>query len=428
MKVLVIGSGGREHTLVWKLFQSEKVDKIYVAPGNDGMLELAERVDIAADDIDSLANWAKENKIDLTVVGPEISLVRGVVDEFEKRDLKIFGPDKIAAQIEGSKVFAKDLLRKYKIPTAEYEVFTEPQEALNYLEEAKYPLVVKAEGLAAGKGVIIATEKEVAKAAVEKIMAKRVFGDAGDRIVIEDFLDGEEVSVLAVTDGESIVPLCPAQDHKAVFDGDEGPNTGGMGAYSPTSFFTEEMMAQVEKNILKPTLKAFQTEGIKYKGVLYAGLILTDTGPKVLEFNARFGDPETQVIIPRLKTDLVDLMELVIEERLNEVKLEWDKRAALCVVLASGGYPIDYQKGYVINGLEDLNKYDNVFVFHAGTRKEGQDFVTDGGRVLGITVLAEDMFDAVNLVYECVETVDFEDMHYRSDIGCKVINKEDLKF
>ena len=417
MKVLVIGSGGREHALVWKIFQSELVDEIYAAPGNDGMIPLAERVDISADDIDSLANWVEENDIDLTVVGPEKPLVNGIVNEFQKRDLTIFGPNAKASQIEGSKVFAKDILRKYDIPTAEYEVFNSAEAALDYFKTCNYPIVVKAEGLAGGKGVVIATTVKEAEEAVEKIMEDRVFGDAGERIVVEDFLKGEEVSFLGLTDGENIVPLAPAQDHKAVFDGDEGPNTGGMGAYSPTPFVSEELEQEILDEILQPTIDAFRKEGIKYKGILYAGLMLTEMGPKVLEFNARLGDPETQVLLPRLKNDLVDLMLKVVDEDLEDVEVEVKDEAAVCVVLTSGGYPLSYKTDKEISGLDELNKYDNVFVFHAGTKKEGEKFLTDGGRVLGITVLEKGLFDAINETYEMVEKVHFEDVHYRTDIG-----------
>lgn len=424
MKVLVVGSGGREHALVWKIYQSERVEKIYVAPGNDGMLELAERVAIASDDIKALADWAEENKIDLTVVGPEKPLVEGIVDEFEARGLKIFGPNKKAARVEGSKVYAKEILNKYKIPTAEYEVFTDPDEALEYIQQAKYPLVIKAEGLAAGKGVVIATNREKAEAAIAKIMEERIFGDAGNRIVVEDFLEGEEVSILVFTDGKHILPLSPARDHKAVFDGDEGPNTGGMGAYSPVPSVTKEVEKEICEKILKPAIKAFQSEGINYKGILYTNLILTGMGPKVLDFNARLGDPESQVILTRLKDDLVDLMEMVVEDRLEEIELEWDERAAICVVLASGGYPIAYKTGFKIEGLEGLARHDNVLIFHAGTRKKGDGFVTAGGRVLGITVLGDGMIDAINQVYECVNEVYFEDMHYRTDIGYRVLDRD----
>lgn len=424
MKILVVGSGGREHALIWKIFQSERVDKIYAAPGNDGMIDLAERVKIPVDDIKGIADWAEKNEIDLTVVGPEKPLVYGIVDEFEARGLKIFGPNKKAAMLEGSKVYAKEILKKYHIPTAEYEVFTEPDEAMKYLQTAKYPLVIKAEGLAAGKGVVIATKKERAEAAVSKIMEERIFGDAGNRIVIEDFLKGEEISVLVFTDGKNILPLSPAQDYKAVFDGDEGPNTGGMGAFSPVPFLTENMMKEICSKILKPALKAFQTEGINYKGILYVGLILTELGPKVLDFNARLGDPETQVILPRLQNDLVDLMEMVVEGRLEEIELEWDPRTAVCVVLTSGGYPVDYRIGYRINGLEELARFDNVLLFHAGTKKDNGYFVTNSGRVVGITVLGDGLLDSINQVYSCVDEVSFEDMHYRSDIGYRVFEDD----
>ena len=428
MKVLVVGSGGREHTLVWSLYQSEKVEKIYAAPGNDGMLELAERVDIAATDIQKLADWAQKQKIDLTVAGPEQPLVKGIVDEFMARGLKIFGPTKNAARLEGSKVFAKNILKKYDIPTAEFEVFTEPREALAYLESVdNYPHVIKAEGLAAGKGVEIATNKQQARDAVNKIMEDRIFGDAGNRIVVEDFLEGKEVSVLALTDGKQIIPLVPAQDHKAVFDGDEGPNTGGMGAYSPTPFVSKEIEKTIYDTILKPTLEALNSEGIKYKGILYAGLILTERGPEVLEFNVRFGDPETQAVLPRLKTDLVTVMESVIAEDLGNLELEWTPEACVCVILASGGYPLTYETGYKIRGLQRAKQYDNLLVFHSGTRKQGKDFVTAGGRVLGLTVLGNSLLEAIDKVYQYVEEIYFKDMHYRTDIGIQALTENERR-
>lgn len=424
MKVLVVGSGGREHTIVWKLYQSEKVDKIYVAPGNDGMIELAERVNIEDNEIDKLADWVEENNIDLTVVGPEGPLVEGIVDKFEKRGLKIFGPNQKAAMVEGSKVIAKNILHKHNIPTAEYEVFTDSDRAINYLEKIEYPVVIKAEGLAAGKGVKIATNKNEAKEEVNKLMEDRVFGDAGERVVIEDFLEGEEVSILCLTDGENIIPLEPSQDHKAAFDGDEGPNTGGMGAYSPTPFISKKMEKEICENILKPTITAFQKEGIDYKGILYAGLILTSGGPKVLEFNARLGDPEAQVILPRLENDLVDLIDKVFTKEVDEIELEWDDRAAMCVVLASGGYPITYETGFEIEGLDALKQYDNLLLFHSGTRLQDGKYVTDGGRVLGLTVLGNDLNDAYNQVYDYIDEVYFKDMHYRTDIGETAINEK----
>ncbi len=417
MKVLVVGNGGREHALVWKIYQSDKVDKIYVAPGNDGMTDLAERVDISASDINTLADWAYEHKIDLTVVGPEKPLVKGIVNEFEKRGLRIFGPNKLAARVEGSKVFAKNILEKHDIPTAEFEVFTEPENALEFLKEADYPLVIKAEGLAFGKGVVIATNQAKAEDAITRIMEDKVFGDAGSRIVIENFLEGEEISVMVFTDGENFIPLEFAQDHKAVFDGDEGPNTGGMGSYSPLPFVNEELQNRIHENILKPALDAFNQEGLNYKGLLYINMILTDMGPEVLDFNARFGDPETQVILPRMSTDIIDVFEKTIDQDLDNMQIEWDQRAAVCVILTSAGYPLTFDTGKEIKGLDDLNRYDNLLVFHAGTTKIGDKFYTAGGRVLGLTVLGDTIQDAISQAYGYIEEINFEDMHYRTDIG-----------
>ncbi len=417
MRVLVVGNGGREHALVWKIYQSDKVDKIYVAPGNDGMTDLAERVDISSSDINVLADWAYEHKIDLTVVGPEKPLVKGIVNEFEKRGLRIFGPNKLAARVEGSKVFAKNILEKHNIPTAEFEVFTEPENALEFLKEAAYPLVIKAEGLAFGKGVEIATNQAKAEEAITRIMEDKVFGDAGSRIVIENFLEGEEISVMVFTDGESFIPLEFAQDHKAVFDGDEGPNTGGMGSYSPLPFVDEPLKKKIHENILKPALDAFNQEGLNYKGLLYINIILTDMGPEVLDFNARFGDPESQVVLPRMKTDIIEVFDKTIDVELDEMEIEWDQRSAVCTILTSAGYPLTFDTGKEIKGLDDLNKYDNLLVFHAGTTKIGDRFYTAGGRVLGLTVLADPIQDAISQVYEYIEEINFEDMHYRTDIG-----------
>ncbi|MCF8000597.1 MAG: phosphoribosylamine--glycine ligase [Halanaerobiales bacterium] len=426
MKVLVVGNGGREHALVWKIYQSDKVDKIYVAPGNDGMTDLAERVDISASDINVLADWAYEHKIDLTVVGPEKPLVKGIVNEFEKRGLRIFGPNKLAARVEGSKVFAKNILEKHNIPTAEFEVFTEPENALEFLKEADYPLVIKAEGLAFGKGVVIATNQEKAEEAITRIMEDKVFGDAGSRIVIENFLEGEEISVMVFTDGENFVPLEFAQDHKAVFDGDEGPNTGGMGSYSPLPFMDEQLKKRIHEKILKPALDAFNQEGLNYKGLLYINMILTDMGPEVLDFNARFGDPETQVILPRMSTDIIDVFEKTIDQELDEIEIEWDERAAVCVILTSAGYPLTFDTGKEIKGLDDLNRFDNLLVFHAGTTKIGDKFYTAGGRVIGLTVLGNPIQDAISQVYEYIEEINFEDMHYRTDIG--ISNRESINY
>ena len=426
MKVLVVGNGGREHALIWKIYQSKKVNKIYVAPGNDGMTDLAERVDIAASDINALADWAYEHKIDMTVVGPEKPLVKGIVNEFEKRGLRIFGPNKLAARVEGSKVFAKNILKKHNIPTAEFEVFTEPEDAMEFLRGADYPLVIKAEGLAFGKGVVIATNIEQAEEAITRIMEDKVFGDAGSRIVIENFLEGEEISVMVFTDGKNFVPLEFAQDHKAVFDGDEGPNTGGMGSYSPLPFMNEKLKKKVHNEILKPALNAFNAEGLNYKGILYINIILTDMGPEVLDFNARFGDPETQVVLPRMNNDIIDIFEKTIDEKLDEVEIEWDNRAAVCVILTSAGYPLTFDTGKEIEGLDKINRLDNLLVFHAGTTKIGDRFYTAGGRVLGLTVLGDDLDDAINQVYDYIDEIHFEDMHYRTDIG--VSKRESINY
>ena len=417
MNVLVIGNGGREHALIWKIYQSEKVDRIYVAPGNDGMTDLAERIDIAAADIYTLADWAKEHKIDLTVVGPEKPLVKGIVNEFEKRGLKIFGPNKLAARVEGSKVFSKNILKKHKIPTAEFEVFTKPELAMEFLKEAEYPLVIKAEGLAFGKGVVIATDIDQAEEAITRIMEDKVFGDAGSRIVIENFLEGEEISVMVFTDGKNFVPLEFAQDHKAVFDGDEGPNTGGMGSYSPLPYIDEKSEKEIKNKILKPAIEAFNEEGLNYKGILYINIIMTEIGPEVLDFNARFGDPETQVILPRMENDIIDVFEKTIDERLSEITINWDSRAAVCVILTSAGYPLTFDTGKEIKGLDKINRIDNLLVFHAGTAKIGDKYYTAGGRVLGLTVLGESLDDAVSRVYKYIEEIYFEDMHFRTDIG-----------
>ncbi|MFP4020165.1 MAG: phosphoribosylamine--glycine ligase [Halanaerobium sp.] len=428
MKVLIVGDGGREHALAWKFYQSESVDKIYAAPGNDGMLEIAERVEIEADDIKALADFARENEIGMTVVGPEEPLVAGIVDYFVERDIPIFGPKKQAALLEGSKAFAKEILNKYDIPTGEYEVFTDPDTALNYLENADYPLVVKANGLAGGKGVIIASNYLDAQDAVARIMEDKAFGDAGDRIVVEDFIEGEEVSIFALTDGQTILPVTSSREHKAVFEGEEGPNTGGMGSYSPSPYVDQEIMDQICREILRPTLHALNSEGIDYRGVLHVGMILTESGPKVIDYNARFGDPETQVIMPLLAEDLLELMQMT-----NNVKLKYKKEIeiyssdAVCVIIASAGYPLTYEKGHEIKGLEKLKYHDDLIVFHSGTRLEDGKYYSDGGRVIGMTVVGEGILSVIDSVYDYINEVEFKDMHYRTDIGFTISDVPEIE-
>jgi len=424
MKVLVIGSGGREHTLVWKITQSPKVSKVYCAPGNAGISRLAQCVNIDADSIEKLVDFAKKEKIDLTVVGPELPLSRGIVNEFNKQGLRIFGPSKEATEIESSKVFSKFLLKKYNIPTANYEVFQNSEKALDYIQQQTFPLVIKADGLAAGKGVFIVKNLLEAKDALNTLMDEKQFGDAGRQVIIEEFLEGEEVSILAFCDGKTVIPMVSSQDHKKIFDNDQGPNTGGMGAYSPVPFYPDEVEKRVLEEILKPTIKGLQREGKEYKGVLYAGLILTKEGPKVLEFNARFGDPETQVILPRLKTDLVDILNAVIEGSLHKINIEWNNNCAVCVVVASGGYPGKYQKGKVISGLERLEKMKNIIAFHAGTKLQDNQVITSGGRVLGITAWDETISKAKERAYMAVKEIYFEDMYYRKDIAAKAIKEK----
>mgnify|MGYP004509904791 CR=1 len=416
MKILVVGGGGREHTIVWKIAQSPKVDKIYCAPGNGGISELAECVDIKACDIDNMVAFAKEKKIDLVMIAPDDPLVMGMADAMENAGIRAFGPKKNAAIIEGSKVFSKDLMKKYNIPTAAYEVFQSSSEAIDYLEKGSFPAVIKAEGLALGKGVIIAKDFEEAKNAVVEIMDNKKFGESGSRIVIEEFLTGPEVSVLAFTDGKTVVPMVSAQDHKRAYDNDEGLNTGGMGTFSPSRLYTKAMEKECMENIFLPTIKAMEKEGRPFKGVLYFGLMMTEKGVKVIEYNARFGDPETQVVLPRLKTDLVEIMEAVIDERLADINIEWEDNAAVCVVLASGGYPEKYKTGYEIKGLEDVK---DAYVFSAGTKLDGGKLYTAGGRVLGVTAVAENLDAAIKKAYDNVKKISFTDMHYRRDIGIK---------
>lgn len=421
MKVLVVGGGGREHALVWKLRQSPRVKEIYCAPGNAGIARQAACVDINAEDIPALLAFAGEKAIDLTVVGPEAPLTAGIVDEFQAAGLKIFGPSKAAAAIEGSKVLAKDMMAKYGIPTARYAVFTDPAAAAAYIQKAGVPCVLKADGLAAGKGVIIADDMPTALAAVRSIMVDRDFGDAGARLVVEEYLTGEEVSILAFTDGDTVVPMVSSQDHKRVFEHDEGPNTGGMGAYAPAPVCTPEVAGRAMEEILVPMIRALKAEGRTYRGVIYAGLMVTGGQPKVLEFNVRFGDPEAQPVLSLLDSDLVEIMEAVLENRLAQVEIKWKPQASVCVVLASGGYPAAYGKGKVIHGLAEVP--GDVVVFHAGTADKDGQVVTSGGRVLGVTATGPDIPAAIKKAYAAVEKIKFDNMHYRRDIGRKALER-----
>lgn len=424
MKVLVIGSGGREHALVWKLRKSKKVDKVFCAPGNPGIGKHAKCVNIKADNIKSLLDFALRNKIDLTVVGPEAPLAAGIVDEFKKKKLKIFGPDKEAAQLESSKIFTKEFMRKYHIPTAPFKVFDTAAEAIGFCKSAEFPLVIKADGLAAGKGVVIAKDIETASDAISKIMIDKVFGDAGDKIVIESFIKGQEASIMAIADGKNYVTLLPSQDHKQAYEGDTGPNTGGMGAYCPTSLVTNEILAQIKDQILQPTLNGLNQEGIKYRGVLYAGIMLTENGPKVLEYNCRFGDPETQVVLPLLKSDLADILNAAVNGNINSFnKLNWKQGNAACVILASKGYPGKYAKGIEIKGLSNFRE-ENCYLFHAGTDFRNKKWVTNGGRVLGITGIDKDLQSALNRVYRSVNKIKYNGVMYRRDIGFRVLKEK----
>jgi len=422
MNVLVIGGGGREHALVWKISQSPKVSKVFCAPGNAGIAEIAECLPIDPMDTEALLAAAVENKIDLTVVGPEAPLVAGVVDIFEAAGQRVFGPCRAAALLEGSKVFAKTFMARHRIPTASFEVFENADEAKSYIENSLEACVVKADGLAAGKGVIVAGSKEEALAAVDEIMVNKAFGSAGDRIVVEELLEGEEVSILAFTDGKTIVPMVSSQDHKRAFDGDKGPNTGGMGAYSPAPVYTDEIHRTVLQHILEPVIAGMASEGVPYKGVLYAGLMITEEGPKVLEFNVRFGDPETQPVLFRLESDFVDIILAVVEEKLDAVDILWSDKPSVCVVLASGGYPGNYEKGRPIDGLDEVNG-EEVMVFHAGTKLEHGKIVTSGGRVLGVTATGSSLKNAIDKAYESVAKIKFDNMFYRRDIGYKALER-----
>ncbi|HIZ78988.1 MAG TPA: phosphoribosylamine--glycine ligase [Candidatus Lachnoclostridium stercorigallinarum] len=418
MKILVVGSGGREHAIVWKLAQSPKAEKIYCAPGNGGIEELAECVDIGAMEFEKLAAFAKEKEIDLTVIGMDDPLCGGIVDVFESQGLRVFGPRKNAAILEGSKAFSKDLMKKYGIPTADYQVFTDPEKAEEYLETAKFPIVLKADGLALGKGVLICNTLEEAKAGVKTLMLDKQFGSAGDEIVIEEFLTGREVSVLSFVDGKTIKIMTSAQDHKRAKDGDQGLNTGGMGTFSPSPFYTEEVDAFCREHIYQKTVDAMRAEGREFKGIIFFGLMLTADGPRVLEYNARFGDPETQVVLPRMKNDLADVFEACVDGTLDQVELEFEDNAAVCVVLASDGYPEKYEKGFPISGLETFDGKKDYFVFHAGTKRgaDGQ-ILTNGGRVLGVTATGKDLKEARKKAYEATGWISFENKYMRTDIG-----------
>ena len=417
MKVLIVGSGGREHTIAWKVAKSDKVEKIYCAPGNAGISEIAECVDIGAMEFDKLVAFAKENSIDLTVIGMDDPLVGGVVDAFEKEGLRVFGPRKNAAILEGSKAFSKDLMKKYDIPTAAYETFDSPEEALSYLETSNYPIVLKADGLALGKGVLICNTKEEAKDGVKELMVDKQFGSAGNTIVVEEFMTGREVSVLSFVDGNTIKIMTSAQDHKRAKDGDQGLNTGGMGTFSPSPFYTEEVDEFCKKYIYQKTVDAMKSEGREFKGIIFFGLMLTPNGPKVLEYNARFGDPETQVVLPRMKNDIVDVFEACIDGTLDKIDLEFEDNAAVCVVLASDGYPLQYEKGFEITGLDNFKDKEGYYIFHAGTKLSGDKIVTNGGRVLGVVAKGENLKAARANAYEATELVKFENKYMRNDIG-----------
>ena len=419
MKVLVVGSGGREHAIIWKLKQSPKADKIYCAPGNAGIAQDAQCVPIGAMEIDKLVQFAKDENIDFTIVGMDDPLVAGVVDAFEAEGLRVFGPRKNAAIIEGSKAFSKDLMKKYGIPTAKYETFDNYDEAKKYVLSQSVPIVVKADGLALGKGVLICQSHDEAVAALDEIMVDKKFGASGSKVVIEEFLTGPEVSVLSFCDGKTVVPMVSAQDHKRAYDNDEGLNTGGMGTFSPSRIYTKEINDDCMEKIFKPTVAAMAKEGRPFVGVLYFGLMLTKDGMKVIEYNARFGDPETQVILPRLKSDLLEIMEACVDTTLDKMDIQWYDNAAVCVVEASGGYPVKYDKGYEITGLDSVKGRDDIIVFHAGTAEKDGKLVTNGGRVLGITGIGKDIDEARTKAYEGVDLIDFEKKHFRHDIGIK---------
>ncbi len=417
MKILIVGGGGREHAIAESVSRSSKVEKIYCAPGNAGIEELAECIPITAMEFDKLSNFVKENQIDLTIVGMDDPLVGGIVDVFEQEGLRIFGPRKNAAILEGSKAFSKDLMKKYNIPTAGYENFTDPEAAITYLKDATYPIVLKADGLALGKGVLICNTFEEAQEGVASIMLEKQFGDAGNTLVVEEFMQGREVSVLSFVDGKTIKIMTSAQDHKRAKDGDQGLNTGGMGTFSPSPFYTPEVDAFCKEYIYQKTVDAMAMEGREFKGIIFFGLMLTETGPKVLEYNARFGDPETQVVLPRMKNDIVDVVEACIDGNLDKINLEFEDNAAVCVVLASMGYPEAYEKGFEITGMEAFHEQEGYYLFHAGTKRTEKGIVTNGGRVLGVTAKGKDLKEARKNAYQATEWVQFANKYMRNDIG-----------
>ena len=417
MKVLIVGSGGREHAIAYSVAKSEKVDKIYCAPGNAGIAELAECAPIGAMEFDKIVAFAREKRIDLVIVGMDDPLVGGLVDELEAAGIRAFGPKKNAAVLEGSKAFSKDLMKKYNIPTAGYENFEDPEEALAYLKTAKFPIVLKADGLALGKGVLICSTYEEAEAGVKTIMQDKKFGDAGNEMVIEEFMTGREVSVLSFVDGNTVRTMTSAQDHKRAGDGDTGLNTGGMGTFSPSPFYTKEVEEFCDRYIYQATVDAMKAEGRPFKGIIFFGLMLTDEGPKVLEYNARFGDPEAQVVLPRMKNDLIEVIEACVDGTLDKIDLQFEDNAAVCVVLASDGYPVQYEKGLPITGLEEFEKHDGYYCFHAGTKFDGEQIVTNGGRVLGVTAKGKDLKEARANAYAATEWVKFDNKYMRHDIG-----------
>lgn len=419
MKVLVVGSGGREHALCWKIAQRPDTE-IYVAPGNIGMVDVATLVNIKVDDIAGLVDFAKAEGIDLTVVGPELPLTLGIVDAFQEAGLACFGPNKAAAKLEGSKAFSKELMKKYGIPTAAFDTFTDVDKAKAFVDEIGVPCVVKADGLAAGKGVIICMTREEADKAIEDMLTDHAFGDASATIVIEEYMVGPEVSVLAFADGKTVLPMVSAQDHKRIFDGDKGPNTGGMGAYSPAPVYTEALSAEVNKTIIEPTIAAMAAEGTPFTGILYTGLMLTEKGPRVLEYNVRFGDPETQPIMVRMKSDIVELFQACVDGKLDEAALEWHDEAAVCVIMASGGYPASSEKGVPIHGLDDIAA-EEAIVFHSGTAEKDGEIVTNGGRVLGVTAKDATIKGAIDKAYAAVEKINFDHMQFRRDIGARAL-------